>query len=54
MATADSLFMSVTDGIQQGSILVKHLEEILQHEKQFICIWEQSKSLVGLWHHCSD
>uniref|UniRef100_A0A8C3GM39 RING-type E3 ubiquitin transferase n=1 Tax=Cairina moschata TaxID=8855 RepID=A0A8C3GM39_CAIMO len=40
MATADSLFMSVTDGIQQGSILVKHLEEILQHEKQFICIWE--------------
>ncbi|XP_066836382.1 E3 ubiquitin-protein ligase RNF213 isoform X3 [Anser cygnoides] len=40
MATADSLFMSVTDGIQEGSILVKHLEEILQHEKQFICIWE--------------
>uniref|UniRef100_A0A8B9ZNF4 RING-type E3 ubiquitin transferase n=1 Tax=Anas zonorhyncha TaxID=75864 RepID=A0A8B9ZNF4_9AVES len=48
MATADSLFMSVTDGIQQGSILVKHLEEILQHEKQFICIWEQSKSLREL------
>ncbi|XP_068511209.1 E3 ubiquitin-protein ligase RNF213 [Anas acuta] len=44
MATADSLFMSVTDGIQQGSILVKHLEEILQHEKQFICIWEQKHS----------
>ncbi|XP_074703437.1 E3 ubiquitin-protein ligase RNF213 isoform X1 [Strix aluco] len=40
MATADSVFMSVTDDIQKGCILVKHLEEIFQHEKQFICIWE--------------
>ncbi|XP_068269102.1 E3 ubiquitin-protein ligase RNF213 [Nyctibius grandis] len=40
MATADSVFMSVTNDIQKGCILVKHLEEIFQHEKQFICIWE--------------
>ncbi|XP_050764641.1 E3 ubiquitin-protein ligase RNF213 [Gymnogyps californianus] len=40
MAIADSVFTSVTDDIQKGCILVKHLEEILQHEKQFICIWE--------------
>uniref|UniRef100_A0A8C0FVX5 RING-type E3 ubiquitin transferase n=1 Tax=Bubo bubo TaxID=30461 RepID=A0A8C0FVX5_BUBBB len=46
MATADSVFMSVTDDIQKGCILVKHLEEIFQHEKQFICIWEISKSTM--------
>ncbi|XP_026716672.1 E3 ubiquitin-protein ligase RNF213 isoform X2 [Athene cunicularia] len=40
MATADSVITSVTDDIQKGCILVKHLEEIFQHEKQFICIWE--------------
>ncbi|KAK4812085.1 hypothetical protein QYF61_026917 [Mycteria americana] len=40
MATAGSVFTSVTDDIQRGCILVKHLEEIFQHEKQFICIWE--------------
>ncbi|XP_074900257.1 E3 ubiquitin-protein ligase RNF213 isoform X2 [Buteo buteo] len=40
MAIADSVFISVTDDIQKGCILVKHLEEIFQHEKQFICIWE--------------
>ncbi|XP_075025423.1 E3 ubiquitin-protein ligase RNF213 isoform X2 [Calonectris borealis] len=40
MATADSVFMRVTDDIQEGCILVRHLEEIFQHEKQFICIWE--------------
>ncbi|KAM6050451.1 E3 ubiquitin-protein ligase RNF213 isoform 2-T2 [Chlamydotis macqueenii] len=40
MATADSVFMSVADAIRKGSILVKHLEEIFQHEKQFTCIWE--------------
>uniref|UniRef100_A0A8B9MD47 RING-type E3 ubiquitin transferase n=1 Tax=Accipiter nisus TaxID=211598 RepID=A0A8B9MD47_9AVES len=40
MAIADSVFMSVTDDIQKGCILVKHLEEVFQHEKQFICIWE--------------
>ncbi|XP_054702200.1 E3 ubiquitin-protein ligase RNF213 isoform X2 [Grus americana] len=40
IATADSVFMSVTNGIQKGCVLVKHLEEVFQHEKQFICIWE--------------
>ncbi|XP_042658256.1 E3 ubiquitin-protein ligase RNF213 isoform X2 [Tyto alba] len=48
MATADSVFMSVTDDIQKGCILVKHLEEIFQHEKQFICIWEiKHQQLLG-------
>ncbi|XP_062447391.1 E3 ubiquitin-protein ligase RNF213 isoform X2 [Rhea pennata] len=40
MAIADSVFMSVANDIQEGCILVKHLEEVLQHEKQFILIWE--------------
>ncbi|XP_068769747.1 E3 ubiquitin-protein ligase RNF213 isoform X2 [Struthio camelus] len=40
MAIADSVFMSVTNDIQEGCILVKHLEEVLQYEKQFILIWE--------------
>uniref|UniRef100_A0A8B9Q3T4 RING-type E3 ubiquitin transferase n=1 Tax=Apteryx owenii TaxID=8824 RepID=A0A8B9Q3T4_APTOW len=44
MAIADSVFMSVANDIQEGCILVKHLEEVLQHEKQFILIWELSKS----------
>ncbi|KFU85914.1 E3 ubiquitin-protein ligase RNF213, partial [Chaetura pelagica] len=40
MATADSVFTSVSQDLQKGCILVKHLEEIFQHEKQFTCIWE--------------
>ncbi|XP_062362182.1 E3 ubiquitin-protein ligase RNF213 [Cinclus cinclus] len=40
MATADSVLTSVTDDIHQGCILVKHLEEVFQHEEQFIGIWE--------------
>lgn len=59
MAKADSVFMSITDDLQEGSILIKHLEEIFQHENQFIFIWELSKcaaqgGLVGLLHGCSD
>uniref|UniRef100_A0A8B9Z5U4 RING-type E3 ubiquitin transferase n=1 Tax=Buteo japonicus TaxID=224669 RepID=A0A8B9Z5U4_9AVES len=52
MAIADSVFISVTDDIQKGCILVKHLEEIFQHEKQFICIWEISKSTIQMRHCC--
>uniref|UniRef100_A0A803XP10 RING-type E3 ubiquitin transferase n=1 Tax=Meleagris gallopavo TaxID=9103 RepID=A0A803XP10_MELGA len=40
MAKADSVFMSVTKDLQEGNILIKHLEEIFQHENQFIFIWE--------------
>ncbi|KFP69206.1 E3 ubiquitin-protein ligase RNF213, partial [Acanthisitta chloris] len=40
MATADSVLMSITDDIQNGCVRVKHLEEVFQHEMQFICIWE--------------
>uniref|UniRef100_A0A8V1AN22 RING-type E3 ubiquitin transferase n=1 Tax=Gallus gallus TaxID=9031 RepID=A0A8V1AN22_CHICK len=40
MAKADSVFMSVTNELQEGSILIKHLEEIFQHENQFVFIWE--------------
>uniref|UniRef100_A0A8C3UM49 RING-type E3 ubiquitin transferase n=1 Tax=Catharus ustulatus TaxID=91951 RepID=A0A8C3UM49_CATUS len=50
MATADSVLTSVTDGIQQGSILVKHLEEVFQHQEQFIGIWETSKRGVQRGH----
>lgn len=59
MVTADSVFMSVINDLQSGSILVKHLEEIFQHEAQFISICEISKSTIhsgnlGLGRHCSD
>ncbi|KAM6119107.1 E3 ubiquitin-protein ligase RNF213 [Phoenicopterus ruber ruber] len=40
IATADSVFMSIANDIQKERILVKHLEEIFQHQTQFICIWE--------------
>ncbi|XP_033923494.1 LOW QUALITY PROTEIN: E3 ubiquitin-protein ligase RNF213 [Melopsittacus undulatus] len=40
MVTADSVFVNVTNDLQSGSILVKHLEEIFQHEEQFISIYE--------------
>ncbi|XP_048179403.1 E3 ubiquitin-protein ligase RNF213 isoform X1 [Corvus hawaiiensis] len=40
MAIADSVLTSVTDDIHKGYILVKHLEEVFQHKKQFICIWD--------------
>uniref|UniRef100_A0A803YCM8 RING-type E3 ubiquitin transferase n=1 Tax=Meleagris gallopavo TaxID=9103 RepID=A0A803YCM8_MELGA len=46
MAKADSVFMSVTKDLQEGNILIKHLEEIFQHENQFIFIWELSKCLL--------
>ncbi|KAM4890524.1 E3 ubiquitin-protein ligase RNF213 [Sylvia borin] len=40
MATADSVLTSVTDDIHSGRILVRHLEEVFQHEEQFLCIWD--------------
>lgn len=40
MAIADSVLTSVTDDIHKGCILVKHLEEVFQHKKQFISIWD--------------
>lgn len=59
MVTADSVFLNVTNDLQSGRILVKHLEEIFQYEEQFISIYEISKSTIhsgslGLGHHCSD
>uniref|UniRef100_A0A8C2UJJ3 RING-type E3 ubiquitin transferase n=1 Tax=Coturnix japonica TaxID=93934 RepID=A0A8C2UJJ3_COTJA len=49
MAEADSVFTSVTNDLQEGSILIKHLEEIFQHETQFIFIWELSKCAALRW-----
>ncbi|XP_039566699.1 E3 ubiquitin-protein ligase RNF213-like [Passer montanus] len=40
MAVADSVLKSVTDDIYSGCILVKHLEEVFQHQEQFLCLWE--------------
>uniref|UniRef100_A0A8C6ZCZ6 RING-type E3 ubiquitin transferase n=1 Tax=Nothoprocta perdicaria TaxID=30464 RepID=A0A8C6ZCZ6_NOTPE len=47
MAIADSVLMSVTEAIQEGCVLVKYLKEVLQHEEQFVRIWELSKSQGG-------
>ncbi|XP_064006836.1 E3 ubiquitin-protein ligase RNF213 [Pogoniulus pusillus] len=40
IASADSAFDTVSYDIWNGSILVKHLEEVFQHEQQFISIWQ--------------
>ncbi|XP_041331790.1 E3 ubiquitin-protein ligase RNF213-like, partial [Pyrgilauda ruficollis] len=40
VAIAESALKRVTDDIHSGCILVKHLEEVFQHEEQFLCIWE--------------
>ncbi|XP_074870414.1 E3 ubiquitin-protein ligase RNF213 isoform X2 [Carettochelys insculpta] len=46
MAVADSVFENVAGNLLNGNILVKHLELIIKHTKQFICIWElQRKQL---------
>ncbi|XP_019338481.2 E3 ubiquitin-protein ligase RNF213 isoform X2 [Alligator mississippiensis] len=40
MAMADSVFMHIDEHIKNGEILVKRLDLILKHKKQFLCIWE--------------
>uniref|UniRef100_A0A8C3XRT9 RING-type E3 ubiquitin transferase n=1 Tax=Chelydra serpentina TaxID=8475 RepID=A0A8C3XRT9_CHESE len=40
MAVADSAFTNVAENLLNGSILVKHMELIIKHKKQFVCIWE--------------
>uniref|UniRef100_A0A8C3FUH7 RING-type E3 ubiquitin transferase n=1 Tax=Chrysemys picta bellii TaxID=8478 RepID=A0A8C3FUH7_CHRPI len=40
MAVANSVFTNVAENLLNGRILVKHLELIIKHKKQFICIWE--------------
>ncbi|XP_043761210.1 E3 ubiquitin-protein ligase RNF213-like isoform X2 [Cervus elaphus] len=45
MATADSVLTKVTNDLINGTILVGHLELILEHMDQFLDIWQlQSKS----------
>ncbi|EMP39294.1 hypothetical protein UY3_03467 [Chelonia mydas] len=39
-AVAGSVFTNVAENLLNGSILVKRLELIIKHQKQFICIWE--------------
>ncbi|XP_069729030.1 E3 ubiquitin-protein ligase RNF213 [Phaenicophaeus curvirostris] len=40
IATANNMIEKVTTCMWRGHIFVKHLEEICQHEKQFLSIWE--------------
>uniref|UniRef100_A0A8C0H5B1 RING-type E3 ubiquitin transferase n=1 Tax=Chelonoidis abingdonii TaxID=106734 RepID=A0A8C0H5B1_CHEAB len=40
MAVADSVFTNLAENLLNGCILVKHLELIIKHKKQFICLWE--------------
>uniref|UniRef100_A0A452IRW8 RING-type E3 ubiquitin transferase n=1 Tax=Gopherus agassizii TaxID=38772 RepID=A0A452IRW8_9SAUR len=48
MAVADSVFTNVAENLLNGRILVKHLELIIKHKKQFICIWELRKCTCRL------
>uniref|UniRef100_A0A7M4G2W3 RING-type E3 ubiquitin transferase n=1 Tax=Crocodylus porosus TaxID=8502 RepID=A0A7M4G2W3_CROPO len=43
MAMADSVFIHINEHIKNGEILVKRLDLVLKHEKQFLCIWELSE-----------
>uniref|UniRef100_A0A8D0H9P7 Ring finger protein 213 n=1 Tax=Sphenodon punctatus TaxID=8508 RepID=A0A8D0H9P7_SPHPU len=43
MATVDSVFLHVAENLMSGSIPVKHLELIIQHQKQFMSVCELSK-----------
>uniref|UniRef100_A0A674JMV9 RING-type E3 ubiquitin transferase n=1 Tax=Terrapene triunguis TaxID=2587831 RepID=A0A674JMV9_9SAUR len=49
MAVADSVFTNVAENLLNGCILVKRLELIIKHKKQFICIWELRKCACLLW-----
>uniref|UniRef100_A0A452EYY6 E3 ubiquitin-protein ligase RNF213 n=1 Tax=Capra hircus TaxID=9925 RepID=A0A452EYY6_CAPHI len=42
MATADSVFTEVTNDLISGTIVVGHLELILEHMDQFLYIWQLS------------
>uniref|UniRef100_A0A8C6FXI7 E3 ubiquitin-protein ligase RNF213 n=1 Tax=Moschus moschiferus TaxID=68415 RepID=A0A8C6FXI7_MOSMO len=46
MATADSVFTEVTNDLINGTILVGHLELILEHMDRFLDIWQLSNSLA--------
>ena len=50
MATADSVFTEVTNDLISGTIVVGHLELILEHMDQFLYIWQLSK--YGLKVNC--
>ncbi|XP_075760215.1 E3 ubiquitin-protein ligase RNF213 isoform X4 [Pelodiscus sinensis] len=47
MAVADSVCVNVADKLLSGTILVKHLELIIKHKKQFICIWELQRKYLS-------
>uniref|UniRef100_A0A8C6FXL0 E3 ubiquitin-protein ligase RNF213 n=1 Tax=Moschus moschiferus TaxID=68415 RepID=A0A8C6FXL0_MOSMO len=49
MATADSVFTEVTNDLINGTILVGHLELILEHMDRFLDIWQLSKYHVEMW-----
>ena len=49
MATADSVFTEVTNDLISGTIVVGHLELILEHMDQFLYIWQLSKYHVEMW-----
>ena len=49
MATAGSVFTEVTNDLINGTILVGHLELILQHMDRFLDIWQSSKYHVEMW-----
>uniref|UniRef100_A0A8D0H1U9 Ring finger protein 213 n=1 Tax=Sphenodon punctatus TaxID=8508 RepID=A0A8D0H1U9_SPHPU len=49
MATVDSVFLHVAENLMSGSIPVKHLELIIQHQKQFMSVCELSKCVLLEW-----
>ncbi|XP_077780215.1 E3 ubiquitin-protein ligase RNF213-like [Podarcis muralis] len=49
MASADSVYTKVSDELMTGHILVKHLELVLKHKKQFLSIWELRPKHISLF-----
>lgn len=49
MATADSVLTKVTNDLINGTILVGHLELILEHMDRFLDIWQLRKYHFEMW-----
>ncbi|XP_037593188.1 E3 ubiquitin-protein ligase RNF213 [Cebus imitator] len=47
MATADTVFMKVANGLLNGTILVGQLELVMKHKDQFLDIWQLKEKSVS-------
>ena len=48
MATAESVFQKVAGELENGTIVVGQLELILEHQSQFLDIWNLSRYQIEI------